>query len=62
MNAIKASERLGFLNNAIVALGYAIDEASWRQDVLSRHALKLLREELFEERDDLHERLSGVSI
>lgn len=62
MNAIEANERLNLVNNAISALEYSIDEASRRADVYGRHALRTIREELTDERDGLHTKLSEVSV
>lgn len=62
MNAIEANQRLNILNNAVSALEYSIDEANRRADVYGRHALRTIREELTEERDELHAKLSEVQI
>ena len=62
MNAIEANQRLDILTNAVSALEYAIEEAGRRADVYGRHALRTIREELIVERDELHAKLSEVSI
>jgi len=62
MNAIQASERLRVLGNGIAALEYSIDEANRRGDVCGRHALRVIREELTAERDELHSKLSEVQL
>ena len=62
MNAIEASERLRDLNEMIPYIEYATDNAEDDRAYGASCALRKLYEQLASERDELHAKLSEVSI